>query len=292
LEVYSDVWSATIPVAGEFLGVNIGVMATPDTTDVVAYCPNNFAAGFTFLNATGRPQQVSLVSRSAPYDIFLNAVCTDAFYACLKWENKPFALSLAAGERKHIDIPMTCGWQPGEGPVSISYSYEGTTRQSTFYVYPYPSALIWNNSFSMSAPGSDRYPFSECELDWSLVVSPDGGYSATADFGRFDITTIDKSVEGDHWAGVQVKLRDMNLGQTWQNYKSFAHIEDSPSPYTTGGKQMTYVTYHASWATPTWQGVLPSLHTIYNELTRESPVVKLGCGVAGIFGVDEPSNPF
>jgi hypothetical protein len=290
LEVYSDQWSATIPVTGQFLGVNIGVMATPDTTDVVAYCPNAFPAGFTFINATGRPQQVNLISRSAPSDVYFNAVCTASFFGCTAWENKPFTLSLAAGERKHVDLPMVCGYFPDEGTVSISYSYEGTTRQSTFYVYPYPTTMRWGGSHSMPAPGSDPHPFNYCVLDWSLSISPDGSYATSADFGRFDIAYIDKSLERGRWAGVQVKLRDMNLGEIWNNYKAFAHVEDSPSPYTTGGKQLTFVTYQVSYGNPSWQGMLAPIHTSYGDLTKESPVVRLGCGVSGIIG--DPDNPF
>jgi hypothetical protein len=290
LEVSSDLWIAAIPVTGRFLGVDIGVMATPDTTDVVAYCPNAFAAGFTFINATGRPQQVNLISRSAPYDVYVNAVCTASFFACTTWENKPFTLSLAPGERKHVDLPMVCSYSPEEGPVSISYSYEGTTRPATFYVQPYPTAMRWEGRHTMPAPSPDRYPFDSCVLDWSLSISPDGSYATSADFGRFDTAYIDKSVERNRWAGVQVKLRGMNLGETWKSYKGFASPEDSPSPYTTGGKQMTFVTYKPSYGYPSWQGVLAPIQASYADLIRESPLVRLGCGVSGIVG--DPDNPF
>jgi hypothetical protein len=187
---------------------------------------------------------------------------------------------------------VTCGYLYEDGAVSISYAYEGVKRQAAFALRLYPSAIRWSGTHSIPFPSPDKFPWTKGEFSWSVIVSPDGAYAATASFGRFDKSLLDETLGEmrSHWAGIHIGLRGMTLGKMWSSYKGFAEWKDTPSPYSTGGREITYVTFKPAYSDPSWQGSSALIQASYADLTRETPLVKLACGETGLDG--DPSYPF
>jgi len=123
-------------------------------------------------------------------------------------------------------------------------------------------------------------------------MTPDGAFATTVDFGRFPKEYIEKprNADLDHWAGIQVKFRDLNLGQIWSSYRGFVNSDTTESRDTTGGREIPYVTFKPNYGYPNWHGVLPQIQASYTNLPREGPIVRLACGESGIDG--DPDNPF